>query len=273
MPNQIVYIVGLSHSGSTLLDLILGGHSAFIGLGEIALSVDPDLHQVVENHKQCSCGNSLEDCSFWGAVISHLEQVPDADFMQRYKIVLDEFNAKFGSSYVAVDSSKDLSVLKNLHEKLGMELKVLHLMKDVRNYTISQMMKHSGEQRGSAYRHFRTWYRKNREITSYLKTQEMRFLPVGYEELCLQPNVIIPQICEFLGVDMESSMLDIQNSQSHVIRGNRMRAQVEKRESLQYDYRWFRHMAWCLPSLIYPRIMQFNTSWVYSNGADQMWSK
>lgn len=30
----IIYIASLAHSGSTLLDLVLGGHPHFIGLGE-----------------------------------------------------------------------------------------------------------------------------------------------------------------------------------------------------------------------------------------------
>jgi hypothetical protein len=38
---KLVFIASLSHSGSTILDLILGGHSRFVGLGEIVRVLRP----------------------------------------------------------------------------------------------------------------------------------------------------------------------------------------------------------------------------------------
>ena len=35
MSKRVVFIAGLEHSGSTLLDLLLGGHRQLVGLGEL----------------------------------------------------------------------------------------------------------------------------------------------------------------------------------------------------------------------------------------------
>ena len=43
MKNKIVFIAGLSHIGSTLLDYALGSHPKFVGLGEIFTALRPEL--------------------------------------------------------------------------------------------------------------------------------------------------------------------------------------------------------------------------------------
>jgi hypothetical protein len=63
---QNVQIVGSGHSGSTLLDMILGGHSQISALGEAHF-----LHYNVRNHKKldvCTCGLHVLECPFWSKV-------------------------------------------------------------------------------------------------------------------------------------------------------------------------------------------------------------
>ena len=37
---RVVCILGMVHSGTTLLDLVLGGHPRLVGLGELSAFVD-----------------------------------------------------------------------------------------------------------------------------------------------------------------------------------------------------------------------------------------
>lgn len=61
---KIVYIFGAGHSGSTLLDVLLGCHSDVAGLGEVhRLSISPDT-------RQCGCGQTILQCDWWRSVIS-----------------------------------------------------------------------------------------------------------------------------------------------------------------------------------------------------------
>lgn len=66
-----VYIAGPGHSGSTLLDMLLGGHEQVSALGEIHRFY-LSLHKVSRPHR-CDCGKPLRDCKFWQDVISELQ--------------------------------------------------------------------------------------------------------------------------------------------------------------------------------------------------------
>lgn len=61
-----VFLCGSGHSGSTLLDMLLGGHTQVSSLGEAIF-----LHFNVRNRTPadlCTCGRHVTDCPFWHAV-------------------------------------------------------------------------------------------------------------------------------------------------------------------------------------------------------------
>src|SRR5437868_14942502 len=67
MENQklkLVYIASSGRSGSTVLELLLGAHSACWTLGEF--HVLPWLLRT--NVKPCGCGSAVAQCSFWRPV-------------------------------------------------------------------------------------------------------------------------------------------------------------------------------------------------------------
>src|SRR4051794_1644797 len=73
--------MGISRSGSTLLDRLLGEFSGAISLGEV--------HQIwargyLSNHL-CGCGLAFQDCPFWREVTeqSRLHQTPGIDEILR----------------------------------------------------------------------------------------------------------------------------------------------------------------------------------------------
>jgi hypothetical protein len=62
---SVVYVVGSGRSGTTLMDTILSNHPRLYGSGELALlSVESFFHRF-----HCPCGNRIDECQFWGAVI------------------------------------------------------------------------------------------------------------------------------------------------------------------------------------------------------------
>lgn len=64
---QIIYIAGSGHSGSTLLDLLLGSHSKIVSLGELG-----QLSRFFRDNEPCTCGASIRQCDFWISVRQHL---------------------------------------------------------------------------------------------------------------------------------------------------------------------------------------------------------
>ncbi len=62
-PYRVVYIMGNGHSGSTLLDIVLGSQPGAFSAGELTFIGRPGL---VDEY--CSCGQRLGACPFWSDV-------------------------------------------------------------------------------------------------------------------------------------------------------------------------------------------------------------
>jgi hypothetical protein len=65
---RLAYILACSHSGSTLLAMLLGAHPEAITVGELsgARTKQPERYR-------CSCGEVITECSFWSRVIAGMK--------------------------------------------------------------------------------------------------------------------------------------------------------------------------------------------------------
>ena len=66
-----MFICSAGHSGSTLLDLLLGSHPAAMSLGEIT-----QLPKNVALNTPCMCGVPVRECPFWHRVLERLAREP-----------------------------------------------------------------------------------------------------------------------------------------------------------------------------------------------------
>ena len=280
--NNLIFISSMGHSGSTLVDLLVGAHPRFIGLGEIANVIKPGPTGLeLARQAVCSCGHTMDECVFWSQVDARLQSNGNLSFIEKYKMVFDTFEQVFGHDYIPVDSSKALAALKLLNTNLASHIRVLYILKDVRSYTVSQIdtIKRLEENFFKKYIltrpafHFWGWYRRNRKLQGFFSDQDMDVLQIGYEELCLYPHLMVQKISDFLDVETESSMLDIGESKSHIILGNRMRHQTDKRLDITYDHRWFFRNEWIRSAFLLPHIMRYNAREVYSNHTEMVWKK
>lgn len=64
-----VFICSAGHSGSTLLDLLLGSHSKIASLGEII-----QLPKNISLNTRCACGQPVRSCPIWTRVVSLLNK-------------------------------------------------------------------------------------------------------------------------------------------------------------------------------------------------------
>ncbi len=74
---RYIYICAAGHSGSTLLDLVLGSHSRVESLGEIS-----HLSKNISLNTKCSCGQDVLSCNFWSNIIDRLEQLLEKKIRQ-----------------------------------------------------------------------------------------------------------------------------------------------------------------------------------------------
>lgn len=283
--SRLVFVAGLTHSGSTVLDLLLGSHPRLVGLGEVVPLLRPGNAMLDEPDRVCSCGEPLETCVFWSAARAELRRLQDATVPQRYRRLLDVFAELFGRDRIPVDSSKSLGALHMAASVPELQVEVLHLIRDVRSWTISRLdtdvrrgdftlrdlyRKHGSDAwrplvLRSSYARFLVWYRGNRRIQKFLAERNLPVLQVGYEEFALSPGTPTSEIWRFLGVDSIPTPTEVSGSKSHIALGNRMRLQPERQISISYDSRWFYRTEWVLPSVLLPHIMRYNRLNVYRN--------
>lgn len=289
---SLIFIASLEHSGSTLLDLVLGGHPQIVGLGEIYQLLRPGSpHFANADNVLCSCGATMSHCSFWGPTLDLLRQQKDSSLAQRYHLVLQSAQDHFGADRLFVDSSKNTAALTQVLELTEWTPQVLFLIRDVRSWTVSMQ---DGRRREnmfhmrdlwqidplrtpqrlitrSAMMHFHRWHAGNRALQAQLTRANPRWLQIGYEELCLYPEHITHLITDFLGLQFSNDMLRIADSHSHSILGNRMRVQPEKRERIFYDNRWFYQEDWIKAAAVMRWVMAYNAKNVYANTRDNIW--
>jgi len=64
MGTRVLYILGTSRCGSTILDNILGELPGFLSVGEFRF-----LWERLEQRRRCGCGASVNECEFWKQVL------------------------------------------------------------------------------------------------------------------------------------------------------------------------------------------------------------
>ena len=161
---RVIFIGGAGRSGSTVLDRVLGRVDGFVSLGEVNHIWERGF---VEN-QLCGCGKPLKACAFWCAVIeeafgsngwgnesaflelqrsvARLRHLPSLLFpavrshrfsanLNRYITLLGCFYraiAKISGCNTLIDSSKLPPHGFILSEIPGMEVSVIHLVRDSR---------------------------------------------------------------------------------------------------------------------------------------------
>jgi hypothetical protein len=63
-----LYVMGRGHSGSTILDILLGGGAAIESVGELVSGL-----RRYHGEERCACGCAMRECPFWGEVRRRFE--------------------------------------------------------------------------------------------------------------------------------------------------------------------------------------------------------
>lgn len=78
----IIYIAGDGHSGSTLLDIILGSQKKAFSAGELRFLAEKG----VKNGEYCSCSVPVPECPLWSQIIEKWEKVRVLDLDEYIQI-------------------------------------------------------------------------------------------------------------------------------------------------------------------------------------------
>ncbi|MCK4951691.1 MAG: sulfotransferase [Gammaproteobacteria bacterium] len=171
MKKTVLFIVGSGHSGSTIMDLVLGANSKCFSLGEIT-----KIDRAIQNNIFCVCGSRILECDFWRSVAEDytaeignnpfrregefgisLTNNTGIKFIRRLKKVLEVIGLKknkeswiertlslyravfrHSGADILVDSSKNIKramILANQFEDI--DFRIIHLVRDVRGVAYS----------------------------------------------------------------------------------------------------------------------------------------
>jgi Sulfotransferase domain len=286
---RVGYIGGSGRSGSTILDMMLGGNSHAFSAGQL-----DDLRLWLDTGGYCTCGQSVEDCPFWKEVLKNDgEVVPpamnvsskigkvtrtlrvvasgltaaEAPEVERAWALLDRVAERSGTD-VVVDSSKSaLRVARLARHPMGKRLRLVHLIRDARGYVTSKSFstRVEGPQGAAGYTMVQSkpaavadWLAQNLlTLTLGFVAFRGRYLVLTYEQLTRSPERILDRLAEFLDMKYEPSMLPpLSRHDFHLIGGNSSRLDFSE---LRHDDSWRRKLT--------PReafLIRLTTGWLYA---------
>ena len=139
---KLILIVGLGHSGTTILDMALGVSSKVRGIGE-ALRMcgqfsNPGVVGEMVNGRGdsliCSCGSSVNECCFWSSFKE--DTWIDVNLHDTFGSLVRKASALQEDDCFVLDSSP--SGWKYLDQLKEYDVRIIHITRDVRSWSYSQ---------------------------------------------------------------------------------------------------------------------------------------
>ena len=231
---KLVYIASMGHSGSTLLDLLIGAHSEVLSVGEVK--------GFATGQEECSCeAPTVWECRFWRSVgeafraatgVSleriRLHSEDDDEFLAHNRALVDALRKVSGKRFI-VDSSKSLARLTRLLETRAVDVLPIHLLRSPQGVAYSSLKKDRNWV-VTAIRYGRRLNQTKRILGG------VPHLEVRYEDLTANPQRELRHVMDWLGLSFEPTQLDWATRERHNFGGNSMR--FTRDSAIRPDVAW-----------------------------------
>lgn len=205
-PLRSVSLCGAGHSGSTLLGMILGGHSSAFYMGEGGKV--RYLHDERKPLRKRVCKICGDDCPIW----SRFQWDQDGAL---YPQLAEHVGVR-----LIVDTTKDERWIEarstEMRETGGIPA-LLFLTRDGRAVVNSRIRKYPERDPSDQ---IRQWADKIETSDALFRAFEGPKMHVRYEELATHPEAVTRQVCDLLELDYEAEMLNFDQHPQHVLGGN-----------------------------------------------------
>jgi hypothetical protein len=283
-PVKVLYVAGLGRSGSTILANALGQIEGFFSGGELNFIWK---HTLIEN-RLCGCGRPARECPFWGPVFEsefggqsealaremmrlqysgartrHIPMMLTEGGRRKIRARLGEFLDNTGRLYesiqsvagsrVIVDTSKEPAYGYALGMVPGIDLRVLHLVRDPRAAAYSwAKKKRQPDSTEREFMHRKTptqsavlWDAWNAAIEALWRRMPASYLRLRYEDFIADPRRSFGEILNLTDEkDAELPLVgerDVKLGISHTVSGNPNRFDTGTVE-LRQDRAWQEQM-------------------------------
>jgi len=257
---EVVYVLGTSYSGSTLLGYVLGSSPRITTLGELKF-----YHRQIKKGFFCSCGKEVRACPFWSKHIHEdyriyelptvfekikilfkiisgikfetekIEKSDDIDLLEELYRSLD-----VKSKHYFLDNSKSLWRLIHLMKLKDMKIKIIYMKRGIHS-NVSSFIKHGkGFLEGAFIYKF-----KNYLIRRFLKTNDLNFVKIDYESFCKDTASEVKKVRESLGVKFKDYHKGMKKTNYHVAFGNQgvQKQFMEGFKGIKYDDSWKKRLS------------------------------
>lgn len=277
----IIYILSNTHSGSTLLDMLLGTQPKIWTLGEVQ-----NLPRTLSYLPQpCGCGQPVEECSFWRELLPKIplnegahpigyfsafplrsrefrldllkdlmrgrptiqEKEAFADYARvnsrLFSVIWETLKTREdGEMDWIVDASKNANRLYWLEQSQEYDLRVIRLVREVGGFVNS--VTRPDHERRMVLLAARRWLVNNFIFVTLCKRifKENRVYCLHYKKLASQPAVVLDEIGKWLGLEFPGGAHEhLRDYINHAISGNRTRWLDT---GVQLDERWKKELPW-----------------------------
>ncbi|MCP5406238.1 MAG: hypothetical protein H6963_10205 [Chromatiaceae bacterium] len=264
---NVLYIVGLSRSGTTYLSKMLSEELHAVSIGESIKNIEiyseeKELGRYRSENRKCTCGELPENCSFWSGLINNDSFRNDKD---KFRSVLQKANELYGNALI-IDTSK---TTKRLEEYYLKELSEGNI-----NLACVNLIRHCYGQINSYQKYHKKWKRKgirslvitdavywlykNYSNINFFKRRDIPVLTVFYEDTIFKRDEFSLVVSEFVGNTLTG--YSKHKPLMHEMSGNEGFKQ-RGMEKISYDSAWFydKKLFW-YSLLLWPMII-FNNRW------------
>lgn len=260
----LIYILGVGHTGSTLLDLLLSNHSQIAGVGELKffefrLGRNTEPRKKVSPHRartrrRCTCQQQFDECEFWRPITSKLRQQFGSEFYQINSDDQEEFREKnetlfreiqnHSNKRFIVDNSKSPRRLARLISHPSLNVQVVHAVRDARAVAYSCWSKGQREGAGSEpkydlFHRAHEWDRTNRQFQQEFSGPNYQL--IRYEDLVTDPVGELANILESMGLAVEANQTEYWRTVHHDVDGNHMRHECKP---IEPDTHYLENLSW-----------------------------
>lgn len=222
---KVIFILGTGHCGSTLLDLILGGHSKMFSLGEVYRVVSTDIPEPI-------CDICDDACKFWNPrLLKDLNNSYNDNMVKRIARKFNLIETKEVSFYqklskasrksILVDSSKNPGWIKRNGRLLrlsGIDPVLIYLSRDGRAVVNSYFRKYPERGLKGLSNNWNSRILAINDCFESWRTGSK--IHIRYEELAKNPIKTVEMLMDFLQLSFEEEMMFFWKNEHHIINGN-----------------------------------------------------
>lgn len=270
---KVIYVMGPGHTGSTILDIVLGYHQDIEGVGELN-----KIHRLGWSKgldRKCACGATIPDCPFWSHVRERWTDLTSSDEILDYVVLQNRYEnsrrgwlwllgntvkpsrkfldyaSKTTALYRAIlaESGRAVVVDSSLVPRRGyalslmpgVDLRLIHYVRDGRGIIWSLKRPGRKKKPQSAWRTIYYWLSANAQsAVVYGRVRKTNRRLIRYEDFVTNTPRVLTEISSLVDLDMTQLTTHMGNGKlikaRHTAHGNRVR--MEKEIRLKGNFNW-----------------------------------